>query len=316
MEPYLIIAIVTASLAVAALAISYVCYRMAFRRKNDDENDFFSFDDGVLKPHAEHIRSMKAELDSYPHESVEITSRDGVRLCAEFYPVEGADMTEIQFHGYRSAAKRDFACGGCEAIRKKHNLLLVDQRAHGKSGGKTISFGIKERFDALDWIDYLCQRLGKDTEILLFGVSMGAATVLMASEFDLPDNVCCVVADCSYSSPEAIIKSVIRDMHLPPSLAFPFVRLGGLIFGSFDVSSASPVEAVKHTKAPTMIIHGEADSFVPYEMGCEIYSSLAAKKREMHSFPGADHGTSYLSDRERYLGEVKRFTEESRGERT
>ena len=304
--PFIITAAALA--AVFIFIIPYICYRMAFGRNRKDKNQFFDFEKGALAPHAGLMREMSAELESYPHERVYVTSRDGLRLSAELYLVPGADMTEIQFHGYRSAARRDFACGGCEALRKNHNLLLVDQRAHGESEGKSISFGIKERYDVLSWIELHNERLGKETEILLFGISMGAATVLMASELGLPDNVRLIVADCPYSTPEAIIRDVIGDMHLPPAIAFPFVRLGGLIYGGFDITSASPLSAVRHSSIPTLLIHGEADSFVPHSMSLEIYESIASEKKKLLSFPGADHGISYLSDRDRYLEEVKLFT--------
>lgn len=309
MNPYIIALAVTLAVMLAAvLIISYVCYYMAFRRQRADKNDFFDFEEGTLAPYKEDIRTGTENLNAHPSERVYTTAKDGTRLAAEFYPVEGADITEIQFHGYRSGAKRDFACGGYEAILKKHNLLLVDQRAHGESGGKSISFGVLECNDCLSWIDYLNERIGTDTDILLFGVSMGAATVLMASDMIEAKNVRCIVADCSYSSPEAIIRRVISDMHLPEKIAFPFVRLGGLIFGGFDISSKTPIDAVKSTKIPTLIIHGEADSFVPCDMSREIFSSLASPKRELLTIPGADHGISYLVAKEKYLTTVKEFT--------
>ena len=309
MDPITIIAAVLTVVLTALLIISYVCYALAFKRQKSGKNDFFDFEEnGALVPYKEEIREGSENLANYPHERVYVTSHDGLRLSAELYIVPGADLTEIQFHGYRSSAKSDFACGGYEAIRKNHNLLLVDHRAHGESEGKTISFGVLERYDCLTWVDYLNKRLGTDVDIMLFGVSMGAATVLMASELPMPENVRLIVADCAYSSPEAIIRRVIADMHLPPSVAFPFVRLGGRLFGGFDISSASPVSAVKKATVPTLIIHGEADSFVPVEMSREIYAVLASKQRELALFPGADHGISFLVDKERYLDTVKKFT--------
>ena len=313
MDPiFTIIISALATVIAAVIVISYVCYALAFKRQKSGKNDFFDFEEnGALVPYKEDIRTGSENLANHPHERVYTTSHDGLKLSAEFYPVPGADLTEIQFHGYRSSAKSDFACGGYEAIRKNHNLLLVDHRAHGESEGKTISFGVLERFDCLAWVDYLNQRLGTDVDIMLFGVSMGAATVLMASELKMPENVRLIVADCSYSSPEAIIRRVIRDMHLPPTLAFPFVRLGGKLFGGFDISSVSPVSAVAKATVPTLIIHGEADSFVPVEMSREIYASLASDQRQIALFPGADHGISFLVDKERYLDTVKKFTAEA-----
>ena len=143
-----------------------------------------------------------------------------------------------------------------------YNLLLIEQRALGGSEGRTITFGIKEKYDCLSWINYAIERFGKDVKIILGGVSMGAATVLMASALDLPKNVKCISADCGYTSPEAIIRKVCReDMGIPDWLGFPFVRLGARIYGGFSILDGGAIEAVKQAKVPLMIMHGDEDDF-------------------------------------------------------
>ena len=210
-------------------------------------------------------------------------------------------------HGYRGHPFRDF-CGGAHDSRERgHNLILVDQRTHGESGGRAITFGIKERYDCLDWIKYTIDRFGDGVQIVLIGISMGASTVLMASGLELPTNVKAIMADCPFSSPESIIKKVIGDMGFPPFVAFPFVRLGGLLFGGFDVREASAIEAVKHSVTPTFIIHGDRDSFVPFYMGKEIFLATAAENKVFLPVSDADHGTSYFLDKDRYLGELEKF---------
>lgn len=303
---YTLIALCAA--AGAILLLSYVCYRMAFaRNKKDAENAFLQLDGPALAQFKDHTLSMMSELDAYECEQVSIKSRDGLTLRGRYYPLPGSKMTEIQFHGYRGTARRDFAGGGIEALHKGNNLLLIDQRAHGESEGGTITFGIMERYDCLEWIKFANERI-PDGEIFLFGISMGAATVLMASELDLPDNLRCIVADCPYSSPEQIIRRVIREMHLPTCIAFPLLRLGGRIFGGFDICSASPVEAVRRTRVPILLVHGEADSFVPCDMSREIYEACASPLKKRITFPQADHGVSFLTDRDRYMREVIEFT--------
>lgn len=149
-------------------------------------------------------------MDELTFESVFITSFDGVKLYARYYHVRDGAPLQIQFHGYRGSALLDF-CGGNKLAREiGHNTLVVDQRAHGKSGGNTITFGINERYDCLSCINYAVERSGKETPIFLSGVSMDAATVLMASELNLPDNVIGIIADSPYSSPEEIIRKVCR----------------------------------------------------------------------------------------------------------
>ena len=131
----------------------------------------------------------------------------------------------------------------------------------------------------------------------------------MASELELPGSVAGIIADCPYSSPEAIIRKVCQeDMHLPSALLMPFVRLGARLFGHFMLREASAVEAVQHTHIPVLLIHGEDDRFVPCDMSREIFDACAGYKI-CKTFPGAGHGLSYMVDTNGYEQAVAQFTE-------
>lgn len=255
----------------------------------------------------EKMRSLVRELAELPFERVEITAFDGTLLVGRYYHVRDGAPVQIQFHGYRGMALRDF-CGGNKLAREMgQNTLLVDQRANGQSGGHTITFGVKERRDCLYWIRYVSERFGADTPIFLSGVSMGAATVLMATELPLPQNVLGVIADCPYSSPEEIIRKVCKeDRHLPPAPSFLLVRLSARLFGRFNVREASAVEAVRRTALPILLIHGEADRFVPCDMSREI-ARACASPCTLVTVPDAGHGLSYLTDTEAYKTAVETF---------
>ena len=183
---------------------------------------------------------------------------------------------------------------------------MIEQRAHCSSEGKTISFGVNERQDCLDWTRYAVNRFGPETRILLMGISMGAASVLMASALPLPENVRGIIADCPYTSPKAIICEVARQRGLPGRVMWPFVELSARLYGRFSPSSADAVEAVKHASVPILLIHGEADSFVPCDMGRQI-AAANPSLIEFHTFPGAEHGISYLTDTPRYTEIVNQF---------
>lgn len=249
------------------------------------------------------------ELEQIPFEPVTIRSRDGLKLYGRYYHVREGAPVQIQVHGYRGSALRDF-CGGSKLAREMGmNILLVDQRAHGGSGGRTITFGIRERWDCLSWAEYAAERFG-DVDIYLVGVSMGAASVLMASELDLPENVAGIIADCPFSSPEAIIAKVCReDLHLPQSLAMAFVYAAAAMPGGFGLRAASVVEAVSRTHIPVLLIHGEDDKFVPCGMSREIYAACQSRKT-LETFPGAGHGLSYIVDEARYAEAVEKFVKE------
>ena len=297
--------IIIAALILTAAALSYYAYRKAFLSDRKRQEDW----DGFIRRAGEEgpqVRELMEQLKGITAEDVFINSIDGLKLHGRYYHVKDGAPLDIQFHGYNGNAMRDF-CGGNKISRESgHNSLLIDQRAHGMSRGKTISFGINERKDCLSWVRYAVERFGEDTEIVLSGVSMGAATVLMASDLGLPKNVKAIVADCGYSSPKAIINKVMRDSGLPDKLMYPFVWLGAMVFGKFNLTESSAVSAVSESDVPILIIHGGADDFVPCYMAEEIYKACRSEKKLL-IVPGAGHGMSYLVDKDLYEKTVKDF---------
>ena len=297
-------------IASGVLGISYLCYRIAFYSPTKNREAIPETKGKQYEPHRDTMRRIFAQLAARDYEDVTITSHDGLKLAGKYYHIRDGAPLAIAFHGYRSCGLTDFAGGSELAFAMGQNLLLIDQRSHGKSQGKAITFGIEERWDCLGWITYAVERFGKDVEILLYGISMGATTVLMASALDLPENVKGIVADCPYSSPSAIIRKVCSQMHYPPTLSYPFIVLGARIFGGFDLNATTAAEAVKKAKVPILIIHGEADSFVPAAMSEEVYRA-SPKQVRRETFPGADHGISYLVDEKRYRRIVAEFVKEA-----
>jgi pimeloyl-ACP methyl ester carboxylesterase len=187
-----------------------------------------------------------------------------------------------------------------------HNTLVVWQRSAGESDGQTITFGIQERRDCVAWARYAANRFGEDIPMVLAGVSMGAATVMMASELDLPDNVIGIVADCGYSSPREIICKVSRDVRIPGWLSYPFIMLGALVFGRFRLWQRGAIDAVRGAKVPILLIHGEDDRYVPCDMSRDM-KKAAGQKAVLETFPGAAHGISYVTDPQRYEKIVSDF---------
>jgi fermentation-respiration switch protein FrsA (DUF1100 family) len=137
---------------------------------------------------------------------------------------------------------------------------------------------------------------------------MGAATaMLVAGSDDLPKNVVGALADCGYTSTEAIIKKVMReDMHLPPAIFMPFVKLGARLFAHFSIDDAAPIEAMKKAKVPVFFIHGDDDKFVPFSMSEENYAACTQRKM-LVATPGAGHGLCYVTDSESYENALREF---------
>lgn len=286
---------------------SYYAYRVALYSPLHDRDYVPTTSDGQFDPYRQRMRNLYHQLKDRPCEFVTIQSHDGLILSGRYYHSRNGAPLDIAFHGYRSSCLTDFSGGSGMSLGMGHNLLLVDQRAHGKSGGRTIGFGIQERHDCLRWTEYAVERFGPEVQIMLYGISMGAATVLMASGLDLPENVKGIVADCPYSSVKDIICRVGKKMGLPGWLTWPLVRIGAKVYGGFDIAETDAVEAVKAAKVPILIIHGEADNFVPSEM-----SDIAKHNPDLITrvtVPGADHGISYLVDEDLYRRTVAEFVQ-------
>ena len=254
-------------------------------------------------PLHESMIGLIKEMESIPFLPVEIfSSIDNTRLFARYYHVRDGAPLLIQCHGYRSNALRDF-CGGNKLARENgYNTLVIDERAHGNSGGDVICFGVKEKLDIRDWAYYAAERLAFGADIFLCGVSMGAAAVLMASELELPENVRGVIADCPYCDQVEIIKKVCAEDGYPAEASMPFIKLGARLYGGFSIAGRNALQAVANTKLPILIIHGEDDRFVPVEMSRRL-DSACASEHELHTFPGAGHALCYMIDPERY-GEI------------
>lgn len=291
---------IACTIIVLLFLISYYTYRVAFYsapKKHAGPDD--PLHGKQFEAVSENIHRISHIMGQYSFEPVTIRSEDGLKLFGRYYHMKDGAPIEILFHGYRSHAYRD--CSGGHALARKmgFNTLVIDQRAHGESEGKVISFGIHERKDCLAWVRYCSSRFGEDTPIILSGLSMGAATVLMAAGMDLPENVCCVIADSPYSAPVSIIEKVCADLHYPVWLCRPFLYMGALIYGGFHLGECSAKESVSYSKIPILLIHGEEDHFVPCDMSKEIASAFPSLV-QISTFPGAGHGLSYMIDPRRY----------------
>lgn len=287
-------------IAAAVLWLSWLCYRIAFFSVNEKEKDVFAIPPGKqYEEVAQELLEMIHEANELPFDIVSTTSGDGTLLVARYYHFYDGAPVQILFHGYRGNGVREFSGNHRLAEKLGFNSIVVDGRGHGKSCGHTISFGIRERYDCLAWARFARDTFGPDTPVFLSGISMGAATVLMASQLRLPGNVVGITADCPYSSPGGIIRKVSRDMKLPPWLSYPFVVIGALVYGRFCIWKSSPVKAVAHTRIPILLIHGEDDRFVPCDMSREIFEACEGKA-ELVTVPEAGHALSYTTDTEKY----------------
>lgn len=298
---------------VIILVTSYICYFMVFKtpkRKILGKGEYDLPPGEIYESFYPQMRAWVDSIRSMDRKSVEITSFDGLKLRGYYYEYSPDSPLELIFHGYGGNAERDLSGGVERCFALGRSVILIDQRGAGQSEGKVCSFGINERRDCLDWIKYATERFGKDRPLIIGGVSMGAATVMMASGEDLPENVVCVMADCGYSSAKKIIKKVVREMKLPEDLLYPFIKLGARIYAGFDLEETSPIEAVARSKTPIVFIHGDNDDFVPHSMSVECFNACKAPKK-LVTIEGAGHGLAYPVNPEKYVNSLAEFEKEA-----
>lgn len=236
-----------------------------------------------------------------------LTSRDGLELHALYLPREDSHKYAVICHGYGSVPQ----FGGRFAAKfyeMGYSVLAPAARAHERSGGRYASMGWLERRDIVDWVNTLVEQ-DPQAEVVLFGVSMGGATVMMtAGEADLSPNVKCVIEDCGYSSVWDEFAGQLKELFGLPT--FPVLDAASLVTqarAGFGFKEASAVEQLKKTSLPMLFIHGEEDTFVPYAMLDVVYEACASPDKEKLSVPGAAHGEASWEAPELYWATVEAF---------
>lgn len=302
--------VVVAVLIIVFMAAVYCLFRNVFCHPPKKRPDARHIPESSLyKAYRDTMSDVVKDMELTTYEEVSILSSDGLKLYGKLYSLKEGAPLMIFFHGYHGVPAWDGY--GFYQICKKNgiNILMIDERAHGKSQGGVITFGIKERYDCKLWVDYAIERFGENTDIILAGVSMGAASVIMSSELGLPENVRAIVADCGYSEPAAIIKETIRNMKLPVTPIYWLLNLGAHLFGRFNLEETTVLKAASKLQIPVLLIHGKQDSVVPLSMNDALYESCAGRKERV-LIEGADHANSAMTDFEAYEKAVMGFLAE------
>lgn len=300
------------ALFLLTILLAFICFMKVFyspKRKPVGKDEYPTIPGEIYEPYKERMIAWIKETRAMRQEPVEIRSHDGLILRGAYFEQAKGLPIELMFHGYQGNYERDLCCGVQRAFAIGRNALLIDQRASGKSDGSVCTFGIKEYKDCLQWIDFAIKKFGEDCKLILTGISMGGATVLTAAGEKLPKNVVCVLADCPFSSAKEIIQKVIREMHLPAKLLYPFVKLGARLFGGFHLDETTPLKAMQTCETPVIFIHGDDDTFIPYQMSERLYEACKAQKK-LVLIQGAGHGLAYPKDGETYLQALRDFEKE------
>lgn len=227
-------------------------------------------------------------------EDLEIISHDNLTLKAKLLKTsQKTDKVLIAIHGYHSNNLREYAYYLKFYHELGFHILLPNNRAHGDSEGKYIGFGWLDRLDCIQWINMIKDYFQQDLQIVLHGISMGSATVLMASGENLPNDVKCIISDCGFTSVYEEMKHETKKYPLVSQVILPTATLLSKKRVGYSFKEASTIEQVKKSKTPTLFIHGDQDDFVPTYMVYDLYKACAADK-DLLIIEGAKHAESYL----------------------
>lgn len=277
------------------------------------------------KPETDPKRILRSEIRAknnaflYSHnpEDLELITPDKLRLKAWFVPAkEECKRFAICVHGHN--------CNGpdeCSHLfpfyyyTMGYNYLLPDLRGHGRSDGNLIGFGALDHKDIKLWIDYLVERFGEDIEIILHGISMGAATVMLVNNTNPQKQVKLIVEDCGYTNAFEQVADTMKSYKLNHTANF-FTEITNLYcraLSKYDLKKdADPLGTMANAKNPVMFIHGEEDQLVPFPMCQRLYDACPTPK-EIFTVPGAAHAYSYYDAKDEYDLRVKGFIEKNIG---
>lgn len=262
--------------------------------------------------HYDHVIKADQWLKQHGAQGITVRSLDGLRLHGLWVPADQPKGTILLAHGYRSTYLVDFG----PAFEYYHNmglnLLIPEQRAHGDSQGRLITFGIKESGDMVQWLKHHNAQLGK-YPIVLSGLSMGASTVIYMLAKSLPANVKGVIADCGFTSAADILSVIFKRVtHLPPQPALFITDILARVFAGVTIWQYDSRKILANCSIPILLIHGVEDKFVPCAMTRAAYSACNAPKNIL-LVEGADHGVSFLVDKQRYISYIRNFLSSTLG---
>ncbi len=255
--------------------------------------------DYTINPHSSVSIFERLDIDEEKSESalkwldenaVDVTQKsyDDLKLHS-YYVDQGSDVTILLVHGYRSNGES--VINPIKRFYKEgYNMLIPDLRGHGKSEGDYIGMGLDDRKDIMMWIDYLIEN--DHNAIVLYGISMGGATILNVSSEDLPLQVKAIVSDCAYSSIIELLKYHLDLDDIKNKTALTLASFMTYIRAGYRIEDVVPINKVKESKVPILFIHGEKDDFVPCGMVYDLYESVKCPK-QLLVLSEAKHANSF-----------------------
>lgn len=253
----------------------------------------------ITKDASNWLEEKSNYIDSY------VASKDGLKLHGYKIINPGSTKWAIVVHGYMAEGKK-MSSTAKEFYDMGYNVIVPDLRGHGLSEGDYIGMGWKDRLDIIEWINSILSTK-KDDNIVLYGVSMGAATVMMTSGEELPSNVKAIIEDCGYTSTWDEFSYQLKSMYNLPE--FPVLNAASAITkirAGYYLSDGSAIDQVAKSKVPMLFIHGDKDEFVPSYMLDQVYDAANCEKQKL-VIKGAGHTEASKKDPQTYWSTVSGF---------
>ena len=305
-SPALTITIIALAVLIVLFLACFIGTYFKFKSSFGRRKKIASKRNKIYKPYIALMEQGAKDFLALNPEEVTLTSLDGLTLKGLFYRNPQERGTVIFMHGYHGDPTHDFGPILQHFKDLGFSLLLPDQRAHGKSQGKYLTFGVRESEDCCLWAKFVASQCpGKP--ISLHGISMGGATVGMAGALDIPKEVKLIAIDCGFTSPDEIIASVRKGMGLPTFPFQYFIRFFAKVFAKISLTEKSTADCLARCTLPTLFIHGEADDYVPFYMGQRSFEKSISVDKVMISVKNAGHGLAYITETERVKRELTDF---------
>ncbi len=284
---YLIWALI-ALVIVIYFIFSFVMYKKIFSIDLKKDYRVVNQEDPFFKPSYDWYQKI-------PKEDITITSYDNYKLKGVFIPSidETSSSLAIVVHGYHACSDDMIA------IAKLYSdlgfkVILINQRGHHGSEGTFASFGYYEKYDIKKWIEYALRTYSATDRILLHGVSMGAASIIQTTGLNIPENVRYLVLDSSFSHLYRMFAKMLKPAILKAFL--PGVSMITFFKHHFFIEMVRPLKFIKKSKIPFLIIHGEEDEMVPFQMGKDLYEHSKSPYKDFYPVPDCLHGVGYIKD--------------------
>ena len=298
------ILIICLIIVIAYFSVGNYFYNISLNPKTDK-----TFVIGEYKETEEYKTWKQEQLKWLSNNSrdVYITSNNNGNLKLHAYEINNtnSNVWTIIIHGYMSQG--DEMIEYTKQFNKKgYNVLLLDLRGHGTSEGDYVGMGWHDRLDIIDWINYIVNK-NSENKIILYGISMGAATTMMTTGENLPSNVKLAISDCGYTSTWDEFGYKLKELFNLPT--FPVLNAASTVCNiraGYNFKQASSVEQVKKSNTPTLFIHGSEDTFVPFEMLEVVYNAASCEKEKL-VVEGAGHGMSSTVNPDLYWNTIDNF---------